>query len=268
MLRCSKCGHKIEIEAKYCPKCGGNLEANDVEQIQPKTSSIENKSAEPLSTVKWGSRKSRTRLVEVIVLVVLVFIAVGIFWGQGLSCSQTPENVQICENIAKDYYNTHQYIANDVFDCDNMAQDVWDMIVAQGINAQIAVGNVNKDISSIGDANHAWVLAEVEPNQWLAIECTGGYVVYDNALYYQGWFFDNPKDLRDFESLYEQYQEQLIVTQAAMDNYNALVYQYNHSNYFTQLALQSGLDQAYQQYLYESQELQRLNDELMATFAD
>jgi len=200
-----------------------------------------------------------------VVVIGIVVACVG-FWPT----STTQTNLQICEQIAQDYYNTHQYINNNIFDCDNMAQDVWDMIVARGINAQIAIGNVDKAINDISDANHAWVLAEVEPNQWLAIECTGGYVVYssDNSFYYKGWFFDNPKDLTDFEDLYEEYNAQLITTQAAMDNYNALVNQYNHSNYITQLTLQSGLNQAYQQYQSESQELQSLENQINALLTD
>ena len=61
--------------------------------------------------------------------------------------SITPEeqNVKICEEAAQQYYETHTYVGNDVFDCDNMAIDVWNILKTKGINAEIAVGNVDLD---------------------------------------------------------------------------------------------------------------------------
>ena len=96
-----------------------------------------------------------------------------------------------------------------------MAQDIWNMLKAKGINARIAVGDFEPgrckqnrrwkicqcelwvqgssglintynytcedtgllNSSMIDNLTHAWVLAEVSPGYWLAIECTGGYVV-------------------------------------------------------------------------------------------
>lgn len=54
---------------------------------------------------------------------------------------QTDKNIRLCEQIATEYVISHTYSKDDVYDCDNMAQDVWDMLKAKGINAGIAVGN-------------------------------------------------------------------------------------------------------------------------------
>ena len=113
--------------------------------------------------------------------------------------SQTERNTRIANEIVANYHKSHIYSLNDMYVCVDMASDIWDMLKAQGINAKINVGNVNKDITDIKDADHAWVLAEIAPNSYLALEATGGYSVQkaDNPRYYYGWSFDNPKELKD-----------------------------------------------------------------------
>jgi hypothetical protein len=116
------------------------------------------------------------------------------------------KNVNTVKEIAQEYYGTHTYMgvqtgqSSDIYVCVDMAKDVWNMVKTRGINAVIYVGNVNKAISQISDANHAWVLAEVGPEQWLAIETTGGYTVSkeENNLYYEGWKFDDPSELKKY----------------------------------------------------------------------
>lgn len=111
------------------------------------------------------------------------------------------------KNIVKQYHETHIYSAYDLFVCSDMALDVWDMLKAQGIDALIKVGNVDKKIDNLADSNHAWVLAEVSPASYLALETTGGYAVLqnDNPLYYWGWTFDNPNKFKRFEDLENEY---------------------------------------------------------------
>ena len=50
-------------------------------------------------------------------------------------------NIQTCEKIATEYYGSHTYTEDGIYDCDDMAQDVWNMLKAKGINARIAVGD-------------------------------------------------------------------------------------------------------------------------------
>ncbi len=199
-------------------------------------------------------------------LLAVVTVGLSLILGACSVISPTPTTEQICEEIAKDYYATHKYIGNDVFDCDNMACDIWDMLIARGINAKIAIGNVKQEVNSIDDVNHAWVMAEVSPGEWLAIECTGGYLVYssDNNLYYYGIFFNNPKQLRDFYDLYDRYQRQVLRYQWAIEYYNLLVEQYNRSDYFTKLALIGSINQASQQVELEVQLLQAIMNQIEA----
>ena len=121
---------------------------------------------------------------------------------------ETPfeKNVETVQEIAKEYHDTHTYLgvqtgqSGDIFVCIDMAKDVWNMIKTRGINAVIEVGNVNKTIATMNDVNHAWVLAEVGPMQWLAVETTGGFVVTkdENPRYYAGMQFDTPADMNQY----------------------------------------------------------------------
>jgi hypothetical protein len=55
------------------------------------------------------------------------------------------------------------------------------------------------------EANHVWVLAEISPDNWIAMETTGGFLIcndhdicpVNNQLYYHGWSFDNPGELKE-----------------------------------------------------------------------
>jgi len=37
-----------------------------------------------------------------------------------------------------------------------MAQDAWDMVETQGINATIEIGNVTRNITTVQESTHAW----------------------------------------------------------------------------------------------------------------
>lgn len=114
-------------------------------------------------------------------------------------------NVRISKEIVETYHETHTYSLPDLYVCGDMSCDVWDMLKTQGIPAKIFVGNVNIDISEIKDANHAWVVAEVAPDTWIALETTGGFLVcsdtkycaVDNPRYYKGWIYDNPREYKE-----------------------------------------------------------------------
>ena len=123
--------------------------------------------------------------------------------------SQPRDRVSILKAIVASYHKTHTYIGkqngavDDIYVCGDMACDVWNMVQTAGINVKIQVGNVDKDIKSLREANHVWVLAEESPGNWLALETTGGNVVYktENERYYWGWSFETPKKFRDYQIL-------------------------------------------------------------------
>jgi len=118
---------------------------------------------------------------------------------------ETP--AETAESIVKHYHETHIYSKYDFFVCSDMALDVWNMLKTQGIDALIQIGNVDTGAEDITEADHAWVLAEASPGRYLALETTGGYVVYkeDNELYYKGWAFDNPKEYKKYVELKQEY---------------------------------------------------------------
>jgi len=131
---------------------------------------------------------------------------------------ETP--VETAVNIVKRYHETHLYIETGFYVCSDMAMDVWDMLKAQGIDAIIKVGNVEIEAKDITEANHAWVLAETTPGEYLALETTSGDAVWgeDNPLYYHGWSFDNPKEYKRFVELKQEYNIRVqLIEQSGKD---------------------------------------------------
>lgn len=117
---------------------------------------------------------------------------------------QKKHNIEVIKKIVEDYHKTHTYSLPDLFVCFDMAIDVWNMVKTKGINATLIVGNVKKDITDIKQANHVWVVAEVSPDTWIALETTGGFLVCPdltvcsryNPRYFIGSHFNNPRDLK------------------------------------------------------------------------
>ena len=110
-------------------------------------------------------------------------------------------------NIVRHYHETHTYSKKDLFVCADMAMDVWNMLQAQGIDAVIQIGDVEKAVLNMQDSSHAWVKAEISPGKYLALETTNGHAVprAENPLYYAGWSFDNPQEYKRFEELKYEY---------------------------------------------------------------
>jgi len=158
--------------------------------------------------------------------------------------SQIDRNIRIANEIVANYHKTHIYTLNDLYVCGDMASDIWDMLKTQGINAKINIGNIDKDITKIGDANHAWVLAEVAPNSYLALEATGGYSVKntDNPRYYVGWSFYNPKQLKNYLQLNTQRNDAVNKYNSALNDYNNYVDQYNKAGIISRVSMKSILD--------------------------
>ena len=147
---------------------------------------------------------------------------------------ETP--AETAEKIVSYYHETHTYSIQDFYVCSDMASDVWNMLAAQGINAVIQIGNIENGAVEITSCDHAWVLAEVVPGEYLALETTGGQVVPkgENPLYYQGWSFVNPRDFKQYQQLRREYNIIVgIINWLVLkneDNYNAykeLVEEYN-----------------------------------------
>lgn len=162
----------------------------------------------------------------------------------GESYSSCPQDCKLAavQSIAEEYHKTHTYSLNDFYVCSDMAMDVWDLIKTQGINAEICAGNIDENISIYLNGgtwdnvfnyynamNHAWVLAEIKPFTYIAVETTGGYLVWGNnvetnpnevknQLYYTGTCFNTPKQ---FKSFIDARKEMLTTCSEAinMENY-------------------------------------------------
>lgn len=268
-MYCSKCGTQNPAEASFCIKCGNNLNP-----IKPE---IERKGITgnlgKIGVYGFRSGKTWKMALAVIVYSYIGLFLLGIIFGMGYPTNSasnsfqsttiteitstptdTPNptdrptleetNIQISKEVVEEYHQTHSYYGNDIFVCSDMASGVWDMLKTRGVNAKIAIGNVDKDNAKLLESNHAWVLAETSPDTWLALETTGGYVVYstDNPRYYKGWVFYTPKQLKEYLQLLTQYNDQLSKYNDATAQYNSLVSQYNQANGITKLTLSSQLN--------------------------
>ncbi|MFC1914038.1 hypothetical protein ACFLXF_02055 [Chloroflexota bacterium] len=138
---------------------------------------------------------------------------------------------ETAEKIVKYYHETHVYSTYDLFVCSDMASEVWNMLKAQGINAIIVVGDIDMTVSDIILCDHAWVLAEVAPGEYLALEATGGYVVPEskNPLYYRGWFFDSPSGLKSHNELVREYNVRVEIRNNINDEANEVAKEYNQA---------------------------------------
>lgn len=240
MNTCRNCGKEIDDNEKYCEEC----------------------------LAKAFNKKESTFLksfINTLIFLFVGYIVVSCIFGlipenqnsQEININQPVEvpevskpvltqeqkNIKICEEVVKEYYNNHKYILN-AYDCDNMACDVWNILQSKGIPAQIVTGNLelneqNKEYS-IDKTNHAWVIAYPSNNGGVALECTGGYISYDKK-YFQGFFFDDPQELRDYDKIYTDSINKYNEYQASIDYYNELVEKFNEQDGYTQQYLASGM---------------------------
>ena len=135
-------------------------------------------------------------------------------------------------NIIEYYHDTHLYSKADLFVCSDMAMEVWNMLKARGIDALIVVGDIDSSINDILLSTHAWVLAETNPGQYLALETTGGYAVYKdkNELYYQGWYFNSPADMKSYNELVKEYNVRVKIINVIIQEDQVVVDEHNASS--------------------------------------
>jgi len=135
---------------------------------------------------------------------------------------------QVLEDIIQVYQVTHTYSKKDFFVCADMALDVWNIVETKGINARIGVGSIQNPHANWRDFNHAWVVAEVSPNRWLALEPTMGTIVhsYTNRNYYRGFFFDTPREFKEYVDLKKQVQKLSFRTKALQEELQEIKTEY------------------------------------------
>ncbi len=146
--------------------------------------------------------------------------------------------VETVTNIIEYYHDTHAYSKADLFVCSDMASEVWSMLKAQGIDALIVVGSKDTPINDIILSDHAWLLAEVDGGQYLALETTAGHVVYEdeNPLYYKGWYFDSPADMKSYNELVQEYNVRVEIINQLIEEDQQVVEEHNQSTNPTEAA--------------------------------
>lgn len=98
-------------------------------------------------------------------------------------------NLDLAKSIVATYNASHVYI-EDVYDCDEMSYDLWDQAKAKGLDVEIMLGNPRADYEVTGII-HAWVVVDVESNQWIALESTNGKI-NTSYNYMRGRMFNDP----------------------------------------------------------------------------
>ncbi|NMB78907.1 MAG: hypothetical protein GYA23_07400 [Methanomicrobiales archaeon] len=240
---CPECGKSISDSLNYCPSCGVRLDAvirrqggrgaDAAAPVRQGPAPPARGSASPagIPFVVYGVVIALVTILVVIAAVIFVPSVnepvMGILTapldissavGGGPAAppplatattvpveSQRTKNARMLREMVEEYHAGHTYIGDDVFDCEKMATDVWNMVVTKGINATIQIGNVKSEAATMKDADHAWVLAEIAPGDWIALETTGGYLVcadraicsVNNTLYFRGWSYRNPREYQD-----------------------------------------------------------------------
>jgi len=109
------------------------------------------------------------------------------------------------ELIGRLYNSTHVYIPNET-DCNDMAVDIWNMSLKDGIKSVIVIGNLGKSALTFADCNHAWLTVFNAEGNYMILEPTNGEVIYGtNAYgahnsqidpYLTGLPYKKPSDLR------------------------------------------------------------------------
>jgi hypothetical protein len=136
-------------------------------------------------------------------------------------------------NIVR-YYYEHHYYEKGVYDCNNMADDVWDMLKDAGIEARIVIGSIDTPLNDILLSDHAWVLANVGSGTggYIALDATNGEVVTkeQNALYYRGWYFNDPAQVKANDDLRTQYNTIVAYMNSLVHEINDAMQAYNNSS--------------------------------------
>jgi Sel1 repeat len=152
------------------------------------------------------------------------------------------EGEKMLAQIVRKYADEHTYLSGGIYECVDMASAVWNEVRTAGFKAVVRIGNVETDMKTIFDSNHAWVMAEETPGgKWLALECTGGEIIHErqNAKYYRGRDFTDPGKLKEFQSLQRRYNTAVEKCKSATEDYNSAVTQFNNSNWVVQQRLQA-----------------------------
>lgn len=108
------------------------------------------------------------------------------------------------EELAQLYYRTHTYIVGET-DCNDMAVDIWNMLLTESIKSVIVIGNWEKVGEKLEECNHAWLYVFNAEGKIIYLEPTLGKVIYGRLpdgttnpeviKYRDGFMYERPSDL-------------------------------------------------------------------------
>lgn len=141
-----------------------------------------------------------------------------------------PDKMKIIEHIAAQYHQSHSYTLEGDFVCLDMAIDVWNQLVTNGIEAKIMGGNIRENITAwtfrqlVQESDHAWVVARLGPKEKIAIETTQGKIIKqdmpDASAYFRGIEFDSPAQIKHFDLLRKKMNDVCRSAQEFINDWN------------------------------------------------
>ncbi len=108
------------------------------------------------------------------------------------------------EEIGRLYNRTHTYILGET-DCNDMAVDLWNMLLTEDIKSVIVIGNLEKVSATFEESDHAWLYVFDAQGKVIYLEPTEGKVLYGRLAdgstnpevirYRDGFIYEKPSDL-------------------------------------------------------------------------
>jgi hypothetical protein len=138
-------------------------------------------------------------------------------------------NISVLEQIVEDFHKTNAISGiSDICSHARLAQDLWGLVNAKGVRALLVGGDADNPAADWTNYDRTWVVAEVLPGQWVALDATMGTLVYrqDNPLYYTGIIFENPADMQTWIRLRPVYFTQLKKVETIRQQRNATMEEY------------------------------------------
>ena len=108
------------------------------------------------------------------------------------------------QELGQLYNRTHTYIEGET-DCNDMAVDLWNMLLTEEIKSVIVIGNLDKVGETFTESNHAWLYVFNADGKVIYLEPTTGEVIYGTlpsgeenpvaSRYRDGFMYEKPSDL-------------------------------------------------------------------------
>lgn len=102
------------------------------------------------------------------------------------------------EEIWQRFHASHTYIA-DQYDCNDMAIELWNMLLTAEIKSVIVVGNLDMVGETLNQSEHAWLYVFNPQGRYVVLDPLEGLIWSTNPKfgpYKEGFIYKQPSDLR------------------------------------------------------------------------